>query len=268
MGTLLAKLKTFLENCSQQETRVGSCRGKTVENANMKEGSVAEREKECEKIDDCAVPPSNVNDLTKARENVSKLEGQICKQRLMIDEHQAKIVLLEQLIERQCLILKKNDDNFTYEQLAKSSRNDAPSLRHRVENLVNSMIEKKEGVSDDNAFANIKHEFEAQRQQLQEHDECIKKHEEGLEDQLARIETMREMLDENSNHIGCDREVRKILHDHERRLTALEERMAVYEKQVERRLAEQHQLLVFTWIGLVTTFVLCFAIVCSCCWFQ
>lgn len=61
------------------------------------------------------------------------------------------------------------------------------------------MIEKKEGVGEDNAFANIKHEFEAQRQQLQEHDECIKKHEEGLEDQLARIETMREILDENSS---------------------------------------------------------------------
>lgn len=70
------------------------------------------------------------------------------------------------------------------------------------------------------------------------------------------------------DQVGPGNSVRLILEDHEKRLNALEDRMAVYEKQVERRLAEQHQLLIFTWLGLITTFVLCFAIVCSCCWFR
>ena len=63
-----------------------------------------------------------------------------------------------------------------------------PLLKDDVENLLNSMVEKK-----------IQQDFEAQCQRLQEHDKCIKNCEEGLEDQLAKIEMMREILDENSS---------------------------------------------------------------------
>ena len=146
---------------------------------------------------------------------------------------------------------------------------DTQTFWERIEDQLSSMIERKSYESgDETSLAKIKHQFDAQRVQLQEHGQCIKKHEEQFEDQLARIEMMREILDENSNHIGSENSVRFILEDHEKRLSALEDRMAVYEKQVERRLAEQHQLLIFTWLGLITTFVLCFAIVCSCCWFR
>ena len=62
------------------------------------------------------------------------------------------------------------------------------------------MIEKKAYESgDDTSLAKIKHQFDAQRLQLQEQGQCIKKHEEQFEDQLARIEMMREILDENSS---------------------------------------------------------------------
>jgi hypothetical protein len=62
------------------------------------------------------------------------------------------------------------------------------------------MIEKKgyDG-GDESSLAKIKHQFDAQRLQLQEHGQFIKKHEEQFEDQLARIEMMREILDENSS---------------------------------------------------------------------
>lgn len=52
---------------------------------------------------------------------------------------------------------------------------------------------------NDAALAKIKHQFDVQRQQLEEHGQSIKKHEEQFEDQLARIEMMREILDENSS---------------------------------------------------------------------
>ena len=62
------------------------------------------------------------------------------------------------------------------------------------------MIEKKgQDSGDESSLAKIKYQFDAQRLQLQEHGEFIKKHEEQFEDQLARIEMMREILDENSS---------------------------------------------------------------------
>ena len=62
------------------------------------------------------------------------------------------------------------------------------------------MIEKKRQDSgDETSLAKIKYQFDAQRLQLQEHGQFIKKHEEQFEDQLARIEMMREILDENSS---------------------------------------------------------------------
>ena len=63
------------------------------------------------------------------------------------------------------------------------------------------MIEKKEGKEGSNpqTLMRIKREFEAQRLQLEQHDQSIKRHEEDLEEQLAKIETMREILEENSS---------------------------------------------------------------------
>ena len=69
-----------------------------------------------------------------------------------------------------------------------------PLLKDDVENLLNSMVEKK-----------IQQDFEAQCQWLQEHDKCIKNCEESLEDQLAKIEMMREILDENSSKKSAER---------------------------------------------------------------
>ena len=64
------------------------------------------------------------------------------------------------------------------------------------------MIEKKSyDNEDETSLAKIKHQFNEQRLQLEEHGQCIKKHEEQFEDQLARIEMMREILDENSSKI-------------------------------------------------------------------
>ena len=95
----------------------------------MEKGSSIEKGQECkEKGQECKefneedTPwDASEDEMSKARETVSKIEKQICKQKMMIDEHQAKIVLLEQLIQRQLLILKENDDNYTYEQMAQSS---------------------------------------------------------------------------------------------------------------------------------------------------
>lgn len=79
---------------------------------------------------------------------------------------------------------------------------DTQTFWERVEKQLSSMIEKKSGYDDEGdetSLAKIKHQCEAQRLQLREHGQCIKKHDEQFEDQLARIEMMREMLDENSS---------------------------------------------------------------------
>lgn len=60
------------------------------------------------------------------------------------------------------------------------------------------MVQEREE-NEENPLMKIKRDFESQRLQLQEHDECIKKHEESFEDQMARIETMREILDDNAS---------------------------------------------------------------------
>lgn len=77
---------------------------------------------------------------------------------------------------------------------------DSQTFWERIEGQLSSMIDKKNyDGEDDAALAKIKHQFDVQRQQLEEHGQSIKKHEEQFEDQLARIEMMREILDENSS---------------------------------------------------------------------
>ncbi len=77
---------------------------------------------------------------------------------------------------------------------------DTQTFSERIGHQLSSMIEKNgyDG-GDESSLAKIKHQFDAQRLQLQEHGQFIKKHEEQFEDQLARIEMMREILDENSS---------------------------------------------------------------------
>ena len=103
----------------------------------MKKGSPQEEGQECKEFSNEDTPSdASEDEMSKARETVSKIEKQICKQKMMIDEHQAKILLLEQLIQRQLLILKKNDDtNYTYEQMAQSS-----STMNGGENGMNTQI--------------------------------------------------------------------------------------------------------------------------------
>ena len=95
----------------------------------MKKGSPQEEGQECKEFSNEDTPSdASEDEMSKARE--------ICKQKMMIDEHQAKILLLEQLIQRQLLILKKNDDtNYTYEQMAQSS-----STMNGGENGMNTQI--------------------------------------------------------------------------------------------------------------------------------
>ena len=77
---------------------------------------------------------------------------------------------------------------------------DTQTFWERIEDQLSAMIERKSYDSgDETSLAKIKHQFDAQRVQLQEHGQCIRKHEEQFEDQLARIEMMREILDENSS---------------------------------------------------------------------
>ena len=81
---------------------------------------------------------------------------------------------------------------------------DTQTFWERIEDQLSSMIERKNYDSgDESSLAKMKHQFDAQRVQLQEHGQCIKKHEEQFEDQLARIEMMREILDENSSKDSC-----------------------------------------------------------------
>ncbi|XP_028407738.1 uncharacterized protein LOC114530326 [Dendronephthya gigantea] len=276
MGSFLEKLRIYFEKMNQGEANENKMGTKTSERKESERKNQAEaRTRENKANDDVsATKPAKkrtrptLEEMKEAKEKMASLEEQIASQKRMMDEHQGKMMMLEEVIRQQCLVIKENDDKYTYDQLAKAAP-DTQTLWDRIENQLSSMIEKKAYDSgDDTSLAKIKHQFDAQCLQLQEQGQCIKKHEEQFEDQLARIEMMREMLDENSNQTGKESSVRVILEDHEKRLNALEDRMAIYEKQVEKRLAEQHQLLIFTWLGLITTFVLCFAIVCSCCWFR
>jgi hypothetical protein len=49
---------------------------------------------------------------------MTNLEEQLTIQKTMMEEQQGKMVMLERLIERQCLVVKENDDKRSYEQLA------------------------------------------------------------------------------------------------------------------------------------------------------
>lgn len=59
--------------------------------------------------------------MKEAREKMSNLEEQLTLQKTTMAEHQEKMMMLEQLIKRQCLVLKENDDKCTYEQHAKAA---------------------------------------------------------------------------------------------------------------------------------------------------
>ena len=66
-----------------------------------------------------------VEEMKEAKEKMANLERQLTAQKTMMEEHHEKMMMLEQLIKQQCLILKENDDKFSYEQLAKT----APGIR-------------------------------------------------------------------------------------------------------------------------------------------
>ena len=63
----------------------------------------------------------SVEEMREAKEKMSSLEQQLAIQKTMMEEHQGKMAMLEQLIKRQCLVLKENDDQCNYEQLAKTA---------------------------------------------------------------------------------------------------------------------------------------------------
>jgi hypothetical protein len=60
-------------------------------------------------------------EMKEAKEKITNLESQLTAQKTMMEEHQGKMAMLEQLIKQQCLILKENDDKCSYEQLAKTA---------------------------------------------------------------------------------------------------------------------------------------------------
>ena len=93
----------------------------------MKEGSEGvEQGIECQAKDDLHVHDDEKPSREEADEKVAFLEKQLSTQRRIVEEHQAKIHLLEDLIKRQCLLLKENDDAYiTYEQLARSSTDES-----------------------------------------------------------------------------------------------------------------------------------------------
>ena len=59
--------------------------------------------------------------MNEAKEKITNLEGEFKMQKMMMEEHQEKMIMLERLIKHQCLVLKENDDKYSYEELAKSA---------------------------------------------------------------------------------------------------------------------------------------------------
>lgn len=62
-----------------------------------------------------------LEEMKEAKEKVTSLEEQITAQKRMMDEHQGKMMMLEEVIRRQCLVIKENDDQYSYDQLAKAA---------------------------------------------------------------------------------------------------------------------------------------------------
>ncbi len=61
---------------------------------------------------------NRMEEMKEAKEKMTNLEEQLTIQKTMMEEQQGKMVMLERLIERQCLVVKENDDKRSYEQLA------------------------------------------------------------------------------------------------------------------------------------------------------
>ncbi|XP_046845131.1 uncharacterized protein LOC124438981 isoform X2 [Xenia sp. Carnegie-2017] len=216
MGSLLNKLRIYVEKMNQSprnETRYSKNngvrqdgrRGKEKDSLTIvKNGSGEQLQKDDVKTANTSRymkrrPRLTVDEMNEAKEKIGKLEGELKIHKTVMVEHKTKMMMLEELIKRQCLVIKQNDDLYSYEELATGKLN-TQTLWERIETQLGTMIDKKTNDDPCNevSLVKIKHQFNQQHLQLQEHGQCIKRHEEQFEDQLARIEMMREMLDENS----------------------------------------------------------------------
>lgn len=63
-------------------------------------------------------PRLTVDEMNEAKEKIGKLEGELKVQKTVMVEHKTKMMMLEELLKRQCLVIKQNDDLYSYEELA------------------------------------------------------------------------------------------------------------------------------------------------------
>lgn len=88
-----------------------------------------EKTRDCKPNEDLVAPTKTVRrrprpsaeEMRDAKIKMTTFEQQLTLQKAMVEEHQAKMSLLEQLIKRQCLVMKENDDKYGYEQLVKTA---------------------------------------------------------------------------------------------------------------------------------------------------